>query len=441
MSTSHILSGLAGYALQVAILVGACLPLPALLRIKNPDVRFTFFYGVLAVVLVLPLVPPLAIPVSSTGSLPEIAITTSLSGVVADEGFGDIVITLLTAVLGLIGLARLLRLPVGYGVLCRYRREAREVTEIPGDSEWRRLRSGVPVTIRVSERVKVPLSFGLRRPTILLPLGFPDLPEDQRHDILSHEQIHLERRDWVFVIFEECVRSLLWFHPAVQILIDRIELSREQLIDREVVRRSGERVSYLRTLYAVAKTFRQTPVAPAIPFIRPGHLKERVTQLKQEVFIMSRTRCVCLFAVLFIVLAGTALAVSSAIRFAPVPEAVGVGTSVPAAQESQEKKEEKSPEGEAVIAEEAGVKIQLVKRVNPSYPAEAKQQGITGKVILQVKIGKDGKVIETQVKESVHELLDKAAAEAVKQWEYTPPVLDGKPVEVLATVTIAFKLE
>lgn len=440
MSAAHILNWLSGYWLQVAVLVGACLPLPVLLRIKNPDVRFTFFYGLLAVVLVLPLVPALAMPVSPAGSLPEIAIATSFSRVVSTESMGGSVITLLTAALGMIGLVRLLRLPVGYGVLCRYRREARDVAEIPRDSEWRRLRSGAPVTIRVSEQVEVPFSFGVRRPTILLPLRFPDLPEDQQHDILSHERIHLERRDWVFVIFEQCVRSLLWFHPAVQMLINRIDLTREQMVDREVVRRSGEPVSYLRTLYAMAKTFRQTPVAPAIPFIRPGHLKERVAQLKQEVFIMSRTRCVCLISVLLLVLAGTALAVSSAIRVAPVPGAAGVGTAAPPAQESQEK-EKKSSGGEVAVANEEDVKIQLVKRVNPSYPEKAKQQGITGDVILQVKIGKDGKVVEAQVKESAHELLDQAAVEAVKQWEYTPPVLDGKPVEVNATVTIAFKLK
>lgn len=440
MTGMQLLAGLAGYWVQVAVLVGVCLPLPWLLKVRNPGVRFAFLYGVLAAVLCLPLLPSLELPVASTGKIPDISIATSVSGVLSSMNVGSYGIPLISAVLGAVALVRLLMLVFGYGVLCRYRRDSRELGAIPVGSGWGRLHDGIPIGIGISERVKTPLSFGLKRPTILLPVQFLELEEEQQRNIISHEQIHLERRDWIFIVFEQCVQALFWFHPALYMLIDRIDLCREQLIDREVVRRSGARTSYLRTLYAVAKTFRQTSVAPAIPFLLSGHLKQRVAQLKQEVF-MSKSRCVFTLSMLFLVLAGTGLTASSAIRFAPASAAVAGLPVAALQQEAPLKGEEKPPDGKIQLKDDVDVKVRLVKQTNPSYPEEAKKEGITGEVLLEAKIGKDGKVIDVTVRQSVHKLLDKAAADAVKQWEYTPPVRDGKPVEVTATIKVAFKLQ
>jgi TonB family protein len=83
----------------------------------------------------------------------------------------------------------------------------------------------------------------------------------------------------------------------------------------------------------------------------------------------------------------------------------------------------------------------LVTKVNPEYPADLKQQGVTGSVIIRAIISKTGDILNPQVINTVHPGLAQAALDAVKQWRYQPTLLNGQPVEVLTTVTIAFELE
>ena len=78
-----------------------------------------------------------------------------------------------------------------------------------------------------------------------------------------------------------------------------------------------------------------------------------------------------------------------------------------------------------------------VKNVAPIYPEIAKSARVSGVVVVEATVGEDGKVMDTKVLRSVP-LLDQAALDAVRQWEYTPTLLNGKPVPVVTTVTINF---
>jgi len=78
-----------------------------------------------------------------------------------------------------------------------------------------------------------------------------------------------------------------------------------------------------------------------------------------------------------------------------------------------------------------------IKDVKPVYPAMAQSARIGGVVIIEATIGPDGKVIDTKILRSVP-LLDQAALDAVRQWEYTPTLLNGVPVPVVVTVTVNF---
>jgi TonB family protein len=80
------------------------------------------------------------------------------------------------------------------------------------------------------------------------------------------------------------------------------------------------------------------------------------------------------------------------------------------------------------------------KNVPPVYPAEAQRAGITGVVILEALIDRQGKVRDVQVLRSVPQL-DRPAMDAVSQWEYTPTLVAGVPVEVIMTVTVTFALD
>ena len=81
----------------------------------------------------------------------------------------------------------------------------------------------------------------------------------------------------------------------------------------------------------------------------------------------------------------------------------------------------------------------LLKRVAPTYPPIALSARVSGIVILESTIGVDGRVIDAKILRSVP-LLDQAALDAVRQWEYTPTLLNGAPVPVIMTVTVTFSL-
>ena len=80
-----------------------------------------------------------------------------------------------------------------------------------------------------------------------------------------------------------------------------------------------------------------------------------------------------------------------------------------------------------------------LKSVNPNYPDIAKQARVQGVVILECTISPQGKVMDVKILRGIP-LLNEAAVEAVKQWVYSPTLLNGVPVPVIMTVTVNFRL-
>ena len=79
------------------------------------------------------------------------------------------------------------------------------------------------------------------------------------------------------------------------------------------------------------------------------------------------------------------------------------------------------------------------KDVRPQYPPIAQSARVQGVVIIEATIGPGGKVQDARVLRSIP-LLDQAALDAVRQWEFTPTLLNGVPVPVIMTVTVQFTL-
>jgi len=80
-----------------------------------------------------------------------------------------------------------------------------------------------------------------------------------------------------------------------------------------------------------------------------------------------------------------------------------------------------------------------VTNVAPIYPQLAQLSRIEGDVVLDAIIDESGKVASIRVLSSVP-ILDRAAIDAVRQWRYTPTLLNGIPVPVIMTVTVSFRL-
>jgi protein TonB len=81
----------------------------------------------------------------------------------------------------------------------------------------------------------------------------------------------------------------------------------------------------------------------------------------------------------------------------------------------------------------------ILRRIEPVYPELAKRARVEAMVLLNVEVDEEGNVSKVTVIRG-HPLLDQAAKDAVMQWKYSPTLLNGEPVPVIATVTVIFKL-
>lgn len=82
----------------------------------------------------------------------------------------------------------------------------------------------------------------------------------------------------------------------------------------------------------------------------------------------------------------------------------------------------------------------LIHRVDPVYPTLARQIGRAGKVELRAIIATDGTIQSLQIV-SGDPLFYQSALDAVRQWRYTPTVLNGQPVEVGTYITVIYNLQ
>ena len=146
---------------------------------------------------------------------------------------------------------------------------------------------GTRARVHFAPGLAQPVTFGVAPAVVLLPAALRDASPEQRTAVLCHELLHVQRRDWPWVLVEEAVLALLWFHPAVWWLVGELQLAREQVVDRLTVAATGARRAYMDALFSAA----DAPSAPPLlaGFLRRRHLARRLIALTEEV-VMSRAR-------------------------------------------------------------------------------------------------------------------------------------------------------
>jgi TonB family protein len=95
--------------------------------------------------------------------------------------------------------------------------------------------------------------------------------------------------------------------------------------------------------------------------------------------------------------------------------------------------------GQPLNVEGRDQESKLISRVAPVYPQAAKQNRISGTVVLEVLVDEEG-IVEQIKPISGHPLLASAAIAAVQHWKYSPTLIDGQAVPVKASVTVIFGL-
>jgi TonB family protein len=83
---------------------------------------------------------------------------------------------------------------------------------------------------------------------------------------------------------------------------------------------------------------------------------------------------------------------------------------------------------------------EVVREVKPDYTEEARRRGIGGDVVLEIVVRADGTVGPVRVLQGLGSGLDERAAEAVRQWRFSPARRLGTPVDVIVEVAVEFKL-
>jgi TonB family protein len=431
------------YALQSGLLLAVGLLLPRLIRLRHPRMLLIYWRVLLIVVLLLPLAPlewtrQASLPyITLEGLQMESVVTNALPATV--QGLSWQTVLLIAAGVTTLGI---LRLVLGLGYLNRCRRRAQPLAPTPAPVSRILERLGLEVPFLVSDRLTAPLTFGWLRPAVLLPGSFCGLSADQQEGVACHELLHVQRRDWPITFLEELLRAVVWFHPAVWLILPRIFLSREQVVDADTVRLTGKRRQYLDALWRFMCSGQRTVAAIAVPFLGRRDLVDRVAWLKKEM-PMSKARIMFSVLVLFISLAAVGAFGANTFSNGSQP---ALSTSAPPAIEKSEgeKPESSDPKLKTVSAESLCDEIThpvLVEKVNPKYPPDAREEKVMGMVTVETVITEEGVADDIRVLESTDDRLSAAAVEAIQQWKFEPALCDGEPVAVYYNLTVNFRLE
>lgn len=98
-----------------------------------------------------------------------------------------------------------------------------------------------PVALRISNRVSQPLTLGILKPVVLVPVGFlTALPSDQVEAILLHELGHIRRYDYALNLAQTAVKTVLFYHPAIHAIGRMIDQDREEACDDHAISRGPD---------------------------------------------------------------------------------------------------------------------------------------------------------------------------------------------------------
>ncbi|MEO8591725.1 MAG: M56 family metallopeptidase [Candidatus Solibacter sp.] len=384
MNSSMIWDNLVAYSLQIGLLVGLAAFVPAVLRLRLPAGRLAYWHALLGACLLLPALRPWKQNVITlSGYVPPTPPPAILTHTPPERFVDWIGIALLVLAGGMA--LRLAWLAVGLWRLSSLRRHA---VPLRHETSW-----SVEAEIRISDAISSPVTFGYFRPTVLLPANFDELEAPTQEAILCHEVLHVRRKDWLFTVMEEVIRSVFWFHPAIWWLLGEIGLAREQVVDREVVEMTRSREQYVDALLAIAGATPRLDLAPAPLFLRKRHLKQRVVSIMREVR-MSKTRSISSLAAGLGILAAACWLVTATFPLAAAPQMV--------------------TDGPGVTVDAGG---SVLHRDSIQYPAAARSKRIQGVVTVEASVDGSGNVVDTRVLSGPVELR-RAAQQSVLNWHF-----------------------
>ena len=475
MSAATLVRDLTAFSIQVALIVAAVAVLVKVVRIparaRYHGLRLALVAALLVPWLLRSPEAPREVAAAAQPALnvlPAPAATVALDPSPLAAAQPRLEIPWLTALLVIVGLGVAVRglwLVVG---LVRLRRMTQTGTVVE-EPEYDELQAqiGARATIAQVMGLAQPATFGVRRPVVMLPDALGDAPASLRRAVIIHELFHVRRRDWLFVLAEEMVRTVLWFHPAILWLTSHIQLAREEIVDELTVRATGDRRGYVQALLSFADSGGMSP-APA--FAHRRQLFHRILSVSKEK-VMSRPRIVLSAVALIIVVCAASGSASS--RF-PILKAgsaalepasllkvqdaahlvapVALLADEPVQAPAPARRVEQKP-GEVVAPRQVTPENPIPRRtrgVAPVWPPQLARQPLTVVVNMLVTLDRNGAVTNVDRNGcSVYSIRDQASARAdagcnafydatataIRQWRYDRPV--QAPLRFRVTVSFA----
>ncbi|NNE68811.1 MAG: M56 family metallopeptidase, partial [Rhodothermales bacterium] len=134
------------------------------------------------------------------------------------------------------------------------------------------------VTLLKSHVTTMPVTWGGRKPVVLLPSDADSWSEDRRRYVLTHEFAHIRRWDCTTQGVAQLACALYWFNPLVWVASRRLRIERERACDDQVLMAGGKASTYAEHLLDIARSLRATLVSPlgAVAMARPSQLEGRV---------------------------------------------------------------------------------------------------------------------------------------------------------------------
>ena len=373
-------------ALKGTIVLGAAWAATPLLRRRSADLRHRIWLAALIAMALLLL--PVSVPQTMRMTIDAGAAAPATASAAARS------IQVLPVVWSII--AALLLLRWGSGVLRLYRitRRARGTG-----------------SIRVSESIQTPMTWGVLRPVILVPEYVEDWSAEQRDMVIRHERAHIERRDWLWQGFAQVMTAVFWFHPLVWLALVQIRKEAEHAADDATLATGVQAPDYADRLLAVAQQLSGTSTIAGVAMVRRPALTPRIAAILDT----ARTRSSAgIGARIGVVLAALALLIPlSAFQNRPIYHAGEDGVTTPS----------------------------VTHRVDPSYTEEAKEAKIQGTVGLSLVVNSQGRADDVTVTQSLETGLDLNAVAAVSQWLFKPGTKDGQPVDVAVKIEVNFRLK
>ncbi|WP_343732692.1 M56 family metallopeptidase [Duganella sp.] len=306
----------------------------------------------------------------------------------------------LRVVAGLLWIDRVSRQPASHPDHLRWERDLEQLA--------RRLGITRTVRLRVIDALASPVTAGWWQPVVLVPAALVGgMPPELLQALLAHEMAHIKRHDYLVNLLQNLIETLLFYHPAVWWLSNRIRLERELIADDIAASQLGEPRRLALALSELERLrFSHHQLAQAA---NGGNLMQRIQHLLRP--------------------APQALNWKAAVAMLGVAVAcLSVYAQASAADKSA-----------------SGFKPALIdfnSCAKPVWPDGAIAAQRTGTVQLEFKVGKDGKVKESSVDHSSgHPDLDEAARIGISKCQFKPATKTGKPIETKQKMQYVWTLE